>query len=264
MDLNTTAPSALLATASRVSSGRARRSSLLFEHSAFSFAAGGASARIKDYALFVAAPSSGSASKALRHSSTSNSLVADCIAYPAAADASSGSPQACQPSSLMALSMQHKNVSESHECVTVFFSDIVGFSSWAHTVPALKIMKTLDDLYTRLDNIIMQEMPSLYKHAATIVRFALRVQEEASKVPRPDEEDGSMLQMRIVGVHSGPVVSGIVGKLRRRFCLLFGDTVNMASRTETSCPSGSIQLTQACYDLAAPYLSEFEVEQRPC
>ena len=67
-------------------------------------------------------------------------------------------------------------------------------------------MQTLDDLFTRLDNIILNEMPTLYKvetigdayvvaanlmipdpqHAATMVRFALRAQEEAAKVPRPD------------------------------------------------------------------------------
>ena len=67
-------------------------------------------------------------------------------------------------------------------------------------------MHTLDDLYTRLENIILNEMPTLYKvetigdayvvaanlvdpdpqHAATMVRFALRAQEEAAKVPRPD------------------------------------------------------------------------------
>ena len=35
------------------------------------------------------------------------------------------------------------------------------------------------------------------QHAATMIRFALRAQEEASKVPRPDTDDGSVLQMRI-------------------------------------------------------------------
>ena len=56
-----------------------------------------------------------------------------------------------------------------------------------------------------------------------------------------------------IGIHSGPAVSGIVGKIRRRFCI-FGDTVNMASRTETSCPPGRVQVTEETHRLAAPHL----------
>ena len=48
-------------------------------------------------------------------------------------------------------------------------------------------------------------------------------------------------------------MSGIVGKIRRRFCI-FGDTVNMASRTETSCPPCCIQLTEEAHSLAAPHV----------
>ncbi|KAG1665164.1 hypothetical protein FOA52_005545 [Chlamydomonas sp. UWO 241] len=170
----------------------------------------------------------------------------------------------------------HFNVSEWHECVTIFFSDIVGFSSWAHDISPEKVMHTLNDLYSRLDNIIVNEMPSLYKvetigdsymcaanllqrdpeHAATMIRFALRAQEEAAKVPTPTG-DGTMLKMRC-GIHSGPAMSGIVGKIRRRFCL-FGSTVNMASRTESSCPEGAIQVTSTCLDLAMPHLPPYVI-----
>ena len=78
-------------------------------------------------------------------------------------------------------------------------------------------MRTLNDLYTRLDRVIMKEMPGLYKvetigdaylvaanlfvpdphHAATMAKFALRARQEAAKVPRPDLDDGSTLQMRM-------------------------------------------------------------------
>ena len=109
------------------------------------------------------------------------------------------------------------SLAENHDCVSVFFSDIVGFSSWAHALPAARVMETLNDLYTRLDDVLLNEMPGLYKvetigdaymvagnlttydskHAATVIRFAMRAQQEASKVPRPDMKDGSTLQLRI-------------------------------------------------------------------
>ena len=44
-----------------------------------------------------------------------------------------------------------------------------------------------------------------------------------------------------------------MGKIRRRFCI-FGNTVNMASRTETSCPPGCVQITEDTYRLAVPHL----------
>ncbi|GAX82129.1 hypothetical protein CEUSTIGMA_g9557.t1 [Chlamydomonas eustigma] len=166
-----------------------------------------------------------------------------------------------------------EELSEEHTCVTIFFSDIVGFSSWSRQVPPDLVMETLHELYSRLDDVILQELPSLYKvetigdaymvasnllqadpqHAATMIRFAVRAHEEASKVLRPDKVDGSTLLMRC-GLHSGPVIAGIVGKIRLRFCL-FGDTVSIASQAERTCPNGGIQITNACYQLAKPYLT---------
>ena len=55
------------------------------------------------------------------------------------------------------------SVAQSHGSVTIFFSDLIGFSTWAHELPPETVMATLDDLYTRLDDIILFEMPGIYK-----------------------------------------------------------------------------------------------------
>ena len=52
-----------------------------------------------------------------------------------------------------------------------------------------------------------------------------------------------------------------MGKIRRRWCL-FGDCMNMAARTESTCPPGCVQLTACTHELAAPALLGSDVELR--
>jgi class 3 adenylate cyclase len=61
--------------------------------------------------------------------------------------------------------------------------------------------------------------------------------------------NGQPVTVRI-GIHSGPVTSGIVGYRMPKFCL-FGDTMNTASRMETTCPHGCVQVSDDTYKLLA-------------
>ena len=65
------------------------------------------------------------------------------------------------------------------------------------------------------------------EHAAQMVRFAQEMQRQAAQVLMPD---GSGQPVRVrVGIHSGPLLSGVIGRIRKRYCVV-GSTVNLASR----------------------------------
>jgi adenylate cyclase len=92
-------------------------------------------------------------------------------------------------------------------------------------------------------------------HAHALVRMALDMHECMSRYARADG-DGA-LQLRI-GINSGPVVAGVIG--RRRFLYdLWGDAVNMASRMESHGLPGKIQITRTTWELVR---DEFNCEMR--
>ncbi|KAK9823457.1 hypothetical protein WJX72_002888 [[Myrmecia] bisecta] len=160
---------------------------------------------------------------------------------------------------------------EWHESVTVLFTDIVGFTDMANQVTPDKVMGMLHQLFTRFDRLC--EKHRLYKvetigdcymvaaglihkhpnHARAMVVFAEELLHTASSVIMPT---GQCVRVR-VGVHSGTVMSGIVGQIRPRYCL-FGDTVNTASRMESTGIPGRIHISHDTLQMLGPHWRAWE------
>ncbi|XP_030610230.1 guanylate cyclase 2G [Archocentrus centrarchus] len=166
---------------------------------------------------------------------------------------------------------------QSYDLVTIFFSDIVGFTSMCSVSSAMEVVTFLNDLYSLFDDII--KMYDVYKvetigdaymvasglpisngnlHAVEISTMALHFL-AGIKVFKIRHMPNESLAIRI-GIHSGPVVAGVVGTTMPRYCL-FGDTVNTASRMESNSLSLKIHVSQSTADILFQEGS-FELEER--
>ena len=130
--------------------------------------------------------------------------------------------------------------------VTVFFSDIVGFTTICSRLTAIEVLAMLNHIYTIFDSqtkthkcfkvetigdayVVASGVPTRNtSHSAEIATLALVLVEEVGmiKVQRSNQR----IQIR-VGLNSGPVMAGIVGSKMLRYCL-FGKTVLIANRME--------------------------------
>ena len=107
---------------------------------------------------------------------------------------------------------------------------------------------------------VMKKQPD---HAPRMAAFALDVLQGLSSIPiNPDNPDGRTLELR-VGLHSGEVAAGVVGVKNLRYCL-FGHSINITSRMESSGEPGKIQMTAEAASLIRDTASlKHRVVRRP-
>lgn len=151
-------------------------------------------------------------------------------------------------------------ISESHPCVTILFSDIVGWTNIAESIPTSAVITLLNQLFSAFDALLdehgvfkVETIGDAYMvaaghdgcadHAKRIMLMGLSMLEAVRGVRPPP---GMRLQIR-VGVHSGPAFTGVVGQRVPRYCF-FGDTVNVSSRMESNGVPGCIHISQAARD----------------
>uniref|UniRef100_A0A672ZES9 Guanylate cyclase n=1 Tax=Sphaeramia orbicularis TaxID=375764 RepID=A0A672ZES9_9TELE len=166
---------------------------------------------------------------------------------------------------------------EAFDSVTIYFSDIVGFTSLSAESTPLQVVTLLNDLYTCFDAIIdnfdvykVETIGDAYMvvsglpvrngkfHGREIARMSLALL-EAVKTFRIRHREDQKLRLRI-GIHSGPVCAGVVGLKMPRYCL-FGDTVNTASRMESNGEALKIHVSEATR-LVLQEFSGFELQLR--
>ena len=179
-----------------------------------------------------------------------------------------------------ALNAGKKVEAESHEMVTVFFSDIVGFTTISQTFSPMKVSCMLDRLYQAFDELAQKH--NVFKvetigdawmgvtnldgsefetHVKQVAMFAQDAVAASSKILIDDEDPSKGYVQIRVGFHSGPVVSNVIGSLNPRYGL-FGDTVNTASRMESNSIAGKIHCTFASATLLQQQAPEIPIHVR--
>jgi adenylate cyclase len=160
------------------------------------------------------------------------------------------------PSSIATrLKRGEERIAEAYPGTTIVFADVVGFTPWAQRTDADRVVALLDDLFSRFDAVAaglgvekIKTVGDAYMaaagapearddHAEAAIRFGQAILAEVERWRLASDLD---LQVR-VGIASGPVVGGIIGRRRITFDL-WGDTVNTAARMESSGVPGRIHL----------------------
>jgi len=160
------------------------------------------------------------------------------------------------------LKAETRTIADQFSSASILFADVVDFPPLAERLPAGEVVGVLDRLFSHFD--VLADRHGLEKiktigdcymvaagvpsprpdHARALALMALDMQ---AAMCSEDEVGELGLQLR-VGINSGPVVAGVIG--RKRFLYdLWGDAVNTASRMESHGASGRIQITRATMEL---------------
>jgi class 3 adenylate cyclase len=165
------------------------------------------------------------------------------------------------PRSIAARLKQHEDpIADGFSEVTVLFADLVDFTRRSRDATPERVVQVLDELFTAFDQLTRRHRLEKIKtigdaymvagglpdrrpdHAQAVADMALAMRDEVAGRTDPS---GQPLQVRI-GIDTGPVVAGVIGTDKFSYDL-WGDTVNTASRMESTGVPGCIQVTARTY-----------------
>ncbi len=164
------------------------------------------------------------------------------------------------PTIVQRLKLQERTIADNYEDVTVIFADIVGFTQLSENMEPEKLLWILNKFFGEFDQIAHRMgvekiktigdaymaaagVPTPHKdHKRQAMRFASAL---LMAMERLNVKLDSELSIRI-GLHSGPVVAGVIGRQKSIYDL-WGDTVNTASRMESSGIPNYIQVSEPIY-----------------
>lgn len=168
------------------------------------------------------------------------------------------------------LKKTEKVVPVRHESISILFTDMAGFTKLAETMSPEDLVESLDACFRKFDELVAKHKMEKIKtigdaymaaggipksnktHAIDAVLCGLEMQEFMGNL-----EDSKLLKNEHIwelrlGIHSGPAVAGVVGSQKFVYDI-WGDSVNTASRLESSGIVGQVNISQSTYDLVADF-----------
>jgi len=155
-----------------------------------------------------------------------------------------------------------KTEPESFDEVTVYFSDVVGFTNMSTKLEPKFLIDELNDIFTAFDNIMEKHSCERIKtigdaylavcgmpvrnpdHTTNIIDAAIEIRDYL--VERNKNSD---LEWKIrIGIHTGKLVGGVVG-IKKYIYDVFGDTINTSSRMESNSEPMRINISETTYEL---------------
>lgn len=152
-------------------------------------------------------------------------------------------------------------IADHFQGVTVLFADIVGFTEFCNRKTPGQLVSVLNIIFSKFDQLAqdyglekIKTIGDAYMvvgglplprtdHAVAVAQMALSIQAEMVNI---NAQIGEEFKLRI-GINTGPVVAGVIG-LSKFIYDLWGDTVNIASRMETTGIPGKIQVAPDTYE----------------
>ncbi len=170
------------------------------------------------------------------------------------------------------LKQGEQTIANGHATVTVLFADLVGFTELARRTSPADLVSLLNAIFTAFDLLVEKHQLEKIKtigdsymlaggiplhradHAQAVADIALEMIQTLASL---NAEKGTNLRVRI-GINTGPIVAGVIGK--RKFTYdLWGDTVNLASRMESSGVPGLVHVSETTFEALK---TEFDLEER--